>query len=286
MLKKLTLLPDFRRLVCCFAMALPGMLLQIPAASAQVEGEGVEAVAPDLPETDVIEEVPYDEPVPYDWSNEQRYYDEEVEIRNIDENSWKKAIEGLDYSKEVKRRKKKDASPGNTGDLPNNAFFGNGAFFLWLFRGMLLLVAIVAILLIIKNVVQLKPKPKNLAIQVKNTGEIDLERIEENLNTADLDPLLQHAIAQENYTLAVRLYYLSILKKLSQQKLVFWKKDKTNRDYLRELSATNLYQPFQESTRAFEWVWYGDAVVDKQDFDRLQGQFQNTLSLIPQNDRL
>ncbi|NUO02845.1 MAG: DUF4129 domain-containing protein, partial [Saprospiraceae bacterium] len=75
------------------------------------------------------------------------------------------------------------------------------------------------------------------------------------------------------------------LKKLSQQQLVFWKKDKTNRDYLRELSHTTLHQPFREVTRDFEWAWYGDVVVGKKDFEQMQGPFQEMLSLIPQNNK-
>lgn len=131
----------------------------------------------------------------------------------------------------------------------------------------------------------MKPTPKDVVFQNQSIDKFDLEHIEENLHVAELDPLIQRAIAQENYPMAIRLYYLAILKKLSEQKLVVWKKDKTNRDYLRELGLSPLNQPFQESTRDFEWVWYGDGAVGKQEFLRMEGQFQKMLSLIPQNTR-
>lgn len=273
-------------LVYCFAISL-SMLLPIPAAMGQV-GEVVEETAPPEIEEAVAEEFEedyYEEPVKYSWSNENKYYEEGVEKRNIDEGSWKKAIEGLDYSKTVKPKKKKETTttPTDPPDFPN--LFGDGVFFQWLFRGLLLIAGVVVIVLIVRSMIQMKPTPKDVVFQNQSIDKFDLEHIEENLHVAELDPLIQRAIAQENYPMAIRLYYLAILKKLSEQKLVVWKKDKTNRDYLRELGLSPLNQPFQESTRDFEWVWYGDGAVGKQEFLRMEGQFQKMLSLIPQNTR-
>lgn len=274
-------------LAYCVAMIALSLFLPIPSAMGQVGevvDEPVEAEV-DAPVEELETDYEYEVPATYSWVNENNYYEEKVETRNIDETSWEKAIEGLDYSKTIKPKKEKEKKPApvDSPDLPD--IFGDGNFFQWLFRGLLLLAGIFIIVLIVKNMIEMKPAPKDVAIQAHLVENLDLQHLEENLNTADLDPLIQRAIAQENYPIAVRLYYLAILKKLSQQQLVVWKKDKTNRDYLRELSLSPLYQPFQEATRDFEWVWYGDGAIKKEEFGHMQRQFQEILSLIPQNNK-
>lgn len=276
-------------LVYCFAIIALSALLPMPSALGQV-GEVVEE--PPYEEGEAVIEETYEEPAEdyeetpeYSWINENQYYEEAVEKRNIDESNWKKAIEGLDYNKTIKTQKKKTTptEPADPPDLPD--IFGGGNFFQWLFRGLLLLAGIAIIVLIVMSIIQMNPAPKDVIIRGQTVEGIDLQHIEENLNTADLDPLIQRAVAEENHTMAVRLYYLAILKKLSQQQLVVWKRDKTNLDYFRELNGSALQQPFQTVTRDFEWVWYGDGVLGKQDFQRMQGQFQQMLSLIPQNSK-
>jgi len=270
-------------------MAAFSMLLQMPPLLGQevveepVYDEAEDALYPSEEESGDT----YEEPAKskYSWANEYKYHEETVAVREIDETSRRKAIEGLDYSKTLKPKKKKETplTPDTPPDLPPDP--GDGSFFKWLFRGLLLVAGLVIIVLIVMNIIQMKPAPKDVVIKAQSVENLDLQHIEENLNTADLDPLIQRAIIQENYTMAVRLYYLAILKKLSQHKFVVWKKDKTNRDYLQELNLSSLRQPFQEATRDFEWVWYGDGVVGKQDFERMQGQFQKMLSLIQQNNK-
>ena len=107
--------------------------------------------------------------------------------------------------------------------------------------------------------------------------KIDLEHIEENLDTAELDPLIRQAIADKNYTLAVRLYYLAILKELHIKGDIAWKKDKTNRTYLREMRENPFFEPFRNATSIFERVWYGSQSVDERNFTMIQPDFQNLL---------
>ncbi|MDZ4679151.1 MAG: DUF4129 domain-containing protein [Saprospiraceae bacterium] len=272
-------------LVYCVAIIALSVLLPMPSALGQVGAVVDEPPYEEIEEA--IEEGVEDgeEPAQYSWLNEYQYYEEVVEKRDIDEANWKKAIEGLDYNKTIKPKKKKETStkPADAPELPDLS--GSGNFFQWLFRGLLLLAGIAIIVLIVMSIIQMNPAPKDVIIRGQTVEGIDLQHIEENLNTADLDPLIQRAIAQENHTMAVRLYYLAILKKLSQQQLVVWKRDKTNRDYFRELKGSSLQRPFQAVTRDFEWVWYGDGAIGKQDFQRMQGQFQQMLSLIPQNNK-
>ena len=84
-------------LVYCLAIIALSALLPMPSAMGQV-GEVVEE--PPYEEGGAVIEETYEEPAEgyeeaseYSWINENQYYEEAVEKRNIDEANWKKAIE-------------------------------------------------------------------------------------------------------------------------------------------------------------------------------------------------
>ena len=108
--------------------------------------------------------------------------------------------------------------------------------------------------------------------------EIDLNNIEENLETAELDPIIKKAIAAKNFPLAIRLYFLAILKELTLAGAIAWKKDKTNRIYVQEMQPHPLVETFRTVTAIFERVWYGDAPLDETGFQSIQPSFQNLLT--------
>ncbi len=109
--------------------------------------------------------------------------------------------------------------------------------------------------------------------------------------TADEDGILSHgplnyeALAREAITAgnlreAVRMRYLQALQLLEGKQLIAPGKDKTNMDYLRELSTTAFHKPFAALTLHYEYVWYGKAPLNNAQFSRLNEQFldfKNTL---------
>jgi hypothetical protein len=97
----------------------------------------------------------------------------------------------------------------------------------------------------------------------------------DDIAAVDLDALLRAALAERRHRDAVRLLYLLALQALAAGGLVDWQKDKTNRDYLREVRRTagGLVRPFDEVTRLFEWVWYGEAAVDDARFAAVRARF-------------
>lgn len=273
MLKRFTN-KGLKHIVCLLAGSLILLWPVVSYSQTELEEEVVEAPEIyDIEEESVVEDY-------YSGFNELEYYDEAIEPRSSSDADWEKAVAGLDYSTSQPRKKKKEPSEPAPVPPGRSLSFGDAGFFQWLFRALLLIGGIAIIVLIVRSMIQMKAVPKDQRFDTQSIENLDLQHIEENLHTADLDPLLQRAIAQGNYPLAVRLYYLAMLKKLSEGKFVYWKKDKTNRDYLSELSATPLHQPFREATFAFEWVWYGDAPIGASDFERLQVQFKEFLSLI------
>jgi hypothetical protein len=120
--------------------------------------------------------------------------------------------------------------------------------------------------------------PKNTKVAGRTTTEIDLEDIEENLHESDLEGFIRQALAEKNYALAVRLYYLAILKELSLSNQIKWKRDKTNREYLREMSGQKLAGKFRETTLIFERVWYGTGELTEPIFQQLEPKFKTVLN--------
>jgi len=97
----------------------------------------------------------------------------------------------------------------------------------------------------------------------------------EDIHAIDFATEIDAAIRQERYRLALRLSYLALLKKLTEQGLLDWKIDKTNRAYLEELKKSDLRPAFAEIISLFEHIWYGEFAVDKIFFQRALETFQN-----------
>lgn len=89
----------------------------------------------------------------------------------------------------------------------------------------------------------------------------------ENVHELDFDTLITNAVKGANYRLATRLYYLKTLKKLSDNNLINWQKNKTNFEYYYELPANEQRKEFYHLTRVFESVWYGNHEISAADFD-------------------
>jgi len=97
----------------------------------------------------------------------------------------------------------------------------------------------------------------------------------EDIATLDVDTLLRRTLAEGNYRLAMRLYFLGLLKKLNEVGLIDWKKDKTNRDYLSELFAKEAYyNEVRRLTLAYEQVWYGDHDLPVESYQQLMAEFK------------
>lgn len=96
----------------------------------------------------------------------------------------------------------------------------------------------------------------------------------------DLDRLLREATAARDYRRAVRLSYLLVLRVLVAHGLIAWHAEKTNHDYLAELAATPLYEPFARLTTLFEYVWYGDFDVDAATYARVHDDFDGFIESV------
>lgn len=197
------------------------------------------------------------------YSPQDDYLESSLEQRPIKENKWRKAVKGLDYTPpKVKERRARQTFNRPTGNA----------------RTALTIAAIILIAIIIALVIAawagyLKPKPKKI-----EGLPVSIEDIEENLFENDLQHLLQEAIRKGQYNLAIRLYFLEILKALAVQKKIKWKKEKTNRIYFYELNTSGLAQNFNELTSIFDRIRYGGVTLDQDDFSAIEPSFKGFLS--------
>lgn len=109
---------------------------------------------------------------------------------------------------------------------------------------------------------------------------LDYEALTENIHELDFTDLIEKAVEQRNYRLAVRLYYLKTLKQLTDKNHIEWQPTKTNRSYLYELGQSPLYAGFEDITQQFEYVWYGDFPVSEVAFGQLKTRFQTFLAKV------
>ncbi|MFK5889975.1 MAG: DUF4129 domain-containing protein [Flavobacteriaceae bacterium] len=113
-------------------------------------------------------------------------------------------------------------------------------------------------------------------------GQIKVLDDETILETEDIDALLQKAIANANYQLAIRFEYLKILKQLTAFNLIDWQVQKTNLDYYNEIKNSQLKPLFKESTHLYDCVWYGNFKVDKGHYSSLKATLDTFLTKLNQ----
>jgi hypothetical protein len=222
-------------------------------------------------ENDTIEDeerVPPKQRIKLYANAEKQYLSQPLETQKVGQKNWEQAKAGIDYSKDKFEKRKE-----------SNASFN--PIWITLFEILKWLFIIGAIVLLAYLILRFVGEGNIFGTRKRRISDpsvqIDLEHIEENLDTAELDPLIKKAIGDKNYTLAVRLYYLAILKELHIKGDIAWKKDKTNRVYLREMREHTFFEPFRNTTTVFERVWYGSQTIDEQKFDLIQPDFQSLL---------
>ncbi|MDR8393202.1 DUF4129 domain-containing protein [Aliifodinibius sp. S!AR15-10] len=96
----------------------------------------------------------------------------------------------------------------------------------------------------------------------------------------ELNALINKAIEQNRYRDAICHLYRRSLKQLAEAGHITWKKDKTNRDYLYELSTENMRSLFQDITRYYEYAEYGHFPFDQELFGTVHQRFKQLHKLI------
>ena len=122
----------------------------------------------------------------------------------------------------------------------------------------LLLLVLGLVFLIVKH-------RRSLVFRKRGEGLFGEETVEYN-GEQDGDTfsrMLQKAEQEKDYTLAVRVSYSGLLQALDKKQVIRWEASKTNRDYVYEIRNREWSRAFEDLSRIFDYVCYGDFPVDE-----------------------
>ncbi len=228
-------------------------------------------------------------------STDKEYLNSKVAPKPFDRETWNEKREGLDYSdKKKKEQEKKNTEDGKNGsksgngdevteNTQDNANYQSSNWSLNL-GPLAQVIAIVGIIMVLALLVFMIIKSglfhTNHTIKQTITGAKLIENIEDNLHESDLERALRLALESQDYRLAIRIYYLTIIKELSLKDLIKWKRDKTNGQYVREMMEKPGGNSFRALTISFERAWYSNETIMRSHFEALNPQFQSFINSI------
>lgn len=89
----------------------------------------------------------------------------------------------------------------------------------------------------------------------------------------DIDQMIENALGEEDYRMAIRLQYLQVLQFLKNEGLIHYRADKTNADYARELDQDFQKNTFLILSRIYDYTWYGHFRAHRKKFEQMQNGY-------------
>jgi hypothetical protein len=130
----------------------------------------------------------------------------------------------------------------------------------YIFFGILLLFAII---LIFRSEINAVFKIRDPKVE---TGPVNWDV--DDIRDRDFLKMAGDMAEKGDYRSALRYRYLHLIQLLAAGKLIVWRPDKTNHDYLRELAGTPVRDAFRYMTYLFSYTWYGHFDLDEATYAR------------------
>ncbi|MCG8373587.1 MAG: hypothetical protein MI700_08650 [Balneolales bacterium] len=143
-------------------------------------------------------------------------------------------------------------------------------------------IAFVFVLVLLINQIT-RGELKNAFMRRKNRTILDLRLGNKEIQNSELDQLIDYAIRNKQFGLAVHYLYQKALFLLRKNDLINWKQDKTNLDYLLELGDHPAASSFDRLTYFHDYVDYGDFPIDEPRFVLVQKVYQQFLDHLEVN---
>ncbi len=102
----------------------------------------------------------------------------------------------------------------------------------------------------------------------------------ENIENADINTLIQNAENDNNFRLAIRYYYLLVLKNLSLKNHIKFEDDKTNTEYLNEISKKPFSKKFAYISYLYNYIWYGEFPLNISEYNKAKSNFVTLLNQV------
>lgn len=143
------------------------------------------------------------------------------------------------------------------------------------------ILAFLVIGLVIYMIVRVIINKEGMWIFGRSRKSISVQDIsEEDIHQMDFRQLTEDTKRTGDYRLAVRYYYLWLLKKLSAREIIDWHWDKTNSDYLYEIKNDMLKKDFEYLSYLYDYSWYGEFSLDEAAFAKAEKAFLKTLNTL------
>ncbi|MCP4520669.1 MAG: DUF4129 domain-containing protein [Cytophagales bacterium] len=143
--------------------------------------------------------------------------------------------------------------------------------FSWIFYVVMIVCLLAVTFIIVRFFVGTSLFSKRKGLKSKDGLDYDIET--EDIYAMDFNVLLEEALAKQLYRRAVRILFLKTLKEMADAEVIQWEENKTNLDYIYEIKSAPLQQSFEYLSDVFDYIWYGEKSVDKQQFLDLQQTF-------------
>jgi len=102
--------------------------------------------------------------------------------------------------------------------------------------------------------------------------------IDEDIHSINFEKAIWDSKNSNDYRLAIRYYYLWLLKRLSDKSLIEWDIEKTNSDYLYEIGNPKLRHDFSYLSYIYDYSWYGEFELNETTFNQSEKAFINTFN--------
>ena len=132
--------------------------------------------------------------------------------------------------------------------------------------GKVLMYVLIIIAIAIVNIILFRSKLGGLFGGKKSKTNLGFTIFDENIHELNFPELINSAEARSDYRHAIRLHYLWLLKRLSDDGVIQLKINKTNRDYRNEIQSPELQHSFSRASIIFEYVWYGNIQIDSSNY--------------------
>ena len=144
---------------------------------------------------------------------------------------------------------------------------------------LLRVLAVLVIVLVIYLIVKALINKEGQWIFGKNTNKraIQYSDIEKNIHLLDFQKLIKESIQNEEKRLAIRYYYLWLLKVMAQNNYIEWDIEKTNSDYLYELKNQTQREDFTYLSYLYNYIWYGEFEIDEITFTKAENRFKKSI---------
>lgn len=110
-----------------------------------------------------------------------------------------------------------------------------------------------------------------------NKKTIYYSDIEKNIHLLDFEKLIAASIESGEKRIAVRYYYLWLLKVMAQNHYIEWDIEKTNSDYLYEIQGPAHKEEFTYLSYLYNYIWYGEFEIDETMFRKAENRFKNAI---------